>query len=158
MTARTSTGVALRRRARALARIHAGELLAALRADDDAAVLGALAGADRGLAVAVGAYVAGLRDEAVPWSTVGELLGVTRQAAAQRFGAGLASYDEAMAATSGAVAELLADTGYDDAPGRAHIVAGHAGHLAGYCYRRQHARCPGHALGRPCACTCHAPA
>jgi hypothetical protein len=149
---RTETGVQLRRQARALARIHAQRLLTVLQRDDDAAVLLALHELAAGAGVALGAYVAGLRDEEVPWSAVGDALGVTRQAAAQRFGSGRSgSIEDA----PDEVAELLAREGYDDRVPPHKLAPGHVGRLAGYCYQRQHGRCPGHALGEPCACWCH---
>ena len=154
MSARTATGVALRRQSRALARIHAHRLLSALQGDDDAAVLAALHGAAGGLSAAVGAYVAGVRDEGASWQTVGDHLGVSRQAAQQRFGASRAGD---VAALPGEVAAVLEATGYDERVPAGKLRPGAVGHLAGYCYRRQHGRCPGHALGDPCACWCHEP-
>lgn len=152
---RTETGVELRRQSRALARIHAQRLLTVLQRDDDAAVLLALHELAAGAGVALGAYVAGLRDEGVPWSAVGDALGVTRQAAAQRFGAGRAGSVEDAPAE---VVELLAREGYDGRVSAHKLASGHVGRLAGYCYQRQHGRCQergAHALGEPCACFCH---
>jgi hypothetical protein len=154
VTERTPTGVALRRQARALARVEAGHLLTALQADDDAAMLGALSSLAAGAGAALGAYVAGMRDEGAPWSTVADALGVSRQAAAQRFGSGRPVTVEDAGAE---VAALLERAGYDERVNPSKLLPGHVGHLAGYCFQRQHARCPGHALGDPCACWCHEP-
>lgn len=157
MSPRTETGIELRRQARALARIHAQRLLTVLQRDDDAAVMLALHELAAGAGVALGAYVAGLRDEEVPWSAVGDALGVTRQAAAQRFGSGRAgSVDQAPAE----VAELLTREGYDSRLPAHKRQAGHVGHITGRCFQRHHeghpsSPCPGHANGDPCACWCH---
>lgn len=86
MTARNGRADALRRVARDTARAAADELLAALRVDDDTAALRALSLAAMSTSAATTAYVAALRAAGVPWSTIGDALGMTRQGAAQRFG------------------------------------------------------------------------
>jgi hypothetical protein len=153
LAGRTSTGVELRRMARARAVVEARRLLSALEVDDDAGALSALGAASAGMAAALGAYVAGMRDEGASWAAVAGPLGVSRQGAQQRFGSGrVGALDDA----DEEVRAVVEFAGYDDrAPGK--VRAHHVGRLAGYCYQRQHGRCPGHALGVPCSCWCHEP-
>lgn len=151
---RTPVGVEMRRQARAVARVEAMRVLDALLVDDDGRALRTLDQAAAGLAGALAVFVGAMRDEGASWADVAAGTGRTRQAAQQRFGSGR----PAVVDTADELVEhFLTREGYEGRVPGYKVRAGHVGHLAGYCFRRQHGRCPGHSKGEPCSCWCHEP-
>lgn len=127
--------LAARRATDAGAKLHRHTLRIGAGAPTDADVLATLAELAEQTDALTRAYVETMRNDGIAWAAIGVSLGVTKQAAWQRFG-------RAPATAPARNEPTLFEPPAPDA-------------RSGYCQQRQHARCPGTARGRVCSCSCH---